>query len=167
VKSLDEQLTSYAAYHRNRWNKLTHFVGVPLITFSILIPLGWLRLPLAGFELTGALAFIIAVLVWYFALDALLAAATVMCIAPILYAADRVAQLPLATGLWVFGVTFVGGWVLQLLGHAIEGRRPALADNLLQILVAPIFLLAEIFFALGLKRDVHEKISSRLRTTTD
>lgn len=42
-----------------------------------------------------------------------------------------------------------------------EGRRPALADNLFQILVAPIFLCAEIFFALGYKPRLHEAVQRR------
>ena len=43
-----------------------------------------------------------------------------------------------------------------------EGRKPALADNLFQIFIAPIFLVAELFFALGLKRDVRKKVEARL-----
>jgi len=53
-------------------------------------------------------------------------------------------------------------WVLQFAGHAIEGRRPALADNLFQIFIAPIFLVAELFFALGFRRDVRKKVEARL-----
>jgi len=52
--------------------------------------------------------------------------------------------------------------VFQLVGHVFEGRRPALSDNLFQIFIAPIFLVAEVFFALGLKRDVRRKIEERL-----
>ncbi len=162
MKSLDEQLAVYASYHRNRWNRLTHYIGVPLLTFALLIPLGWLRLPLAGIEITGAMVFAIAVLAWYVLLDAGLAATMVVLIAPVLYAADRVAQLPLATGLWVFGVAFVVGWAFQLVGHAVEGRRPALVDNLLQALVAPLFILVEGLFALGLRRDVQRRVEDRL-----
>jgi uncharacterized membrane protein YGL010W len=43
-----------------------------------------------------------------------------------------------------------------------EGRKPALTDNLFQIFIAPIFLVAELFFALGLKRDVLKKIEEKL-----
>jgi uncharacterized membrane protein YGL010W len=162
MKSLDEQLAVYASYHHNRWNRLTHYVGVPLLTFALLVPLGWLRLPLGGIEITGAMAFALAVLAWYFRLDARLAVVMAVVIAPILYAADRVAQLPLATGLWVFGVAFVVGWAFQLLGHVFEGRRPALVDNLLQALVAPLFILLEGLFALGLRRDVQRRVEDRL-----
>jgi uncharacterized membrane protein YGL010W len=45
-------------------------------------------------------------------------------------------------------------------GHAFEGRKPALADNLFQIFVAPIFLAAEVFFALGLKKIYMKKYFS-------
>ncbi len=60
-----------------------------------------------------------------------------------------------------FGVLFVGGWILQLLGHVFEGRKPALADNLFQIFIAPIFLCAELFFALGYKPKLHAAVQER------
>ncbi len=167
MTTLDEQLARYAAYHRNGWNRFLHFLGVPLITFSILIPMAWLRWRVGGFELTGAAVFAIAVLAWYFMLDATLAAVTALAIAVLLYLADRVAQLPLATGLWLFAASFVGGWIFQLVGHAIEGRRPALVDNLQQIFVAPIFLVAEACFAVGLKRDVQTRMAARRRAAAD
>jgi uncharacterized membrane protein YGL010W len=165
MKTLDQQMAIYAAYHRNGWNKLTHFIGVPLIVFALLIPMAWLRFAISGWEISGALVLVLVVLAWYFALDFVLAVTMVVAIAPLLYFADRIAQMPLATGLWVFGTTFVLGWIFQLVGHAIEGKRPALVDNLLQIFVAPMFLVAEAFFALGLKRDVQQKIEERLKTT--
>ena len=43
------------------------------------------------------------------------------------------------------------------MGHVFEGRRPALSDNLFQIFIAPVFLVAEVFFALGLKPDLLKK----------
>jgi uncharacterized membrane protein YGL010W len=42
-----------------------------------------------------------------------------------------------------------------------EGRKPALADNLFQIFVAPIFLCAELFFALGYKLELHADVQER------
>ena len=167
MKTLDEHLSTYAGYHRNRWNKLTHVVGVPLVAFSILIPMAWVRLRFGGTEVSGAMVFAAAVIAWYLLLDAALGALTAVLFVPLVYAADRVAQLPLATGLWVFGASFVVGWVFQLAGHAIEGRRPALVDNLLQALVAPLFLVAEGCFAVGLKRDLHRAVAERLRSAAN
>lgn len=159
MKTLDQQMAIYAAYHRNRWNKLTHFIGVPAIIFSILIPM--CRVPIGG-DLTLAHVFVGAVLAYYFLLDVPLALATTVATGALLYAAKLAAGSGIASGWIWFGVFFVGGWILQLVGHVFEGRKPALADNLFQIFVAPIFLVAEIFFALGLKRDVLEKVEARL-----
>ena len=159
MKSLDEQMSIYAAYHRDRRNKATHFVGVPAIVFAILIPMSWVEIG-AGFTL--AQVFVVAVLAYYILLDALLASATMVAVAALLYAAESVAAKGAASGWIWFGIFFAGGWALQLVGHAFEGRKPALADNLFQIFIAPIFLVAEIFFALGLKRDVRKKIEERL-----
>src|SRR6266704_2193409 len=51
-------------------------------------------------------------------------------------------------------VFFVGGWVFQLVGHVWEGKRPALADNLFQAFIGPMFIMAEVLMALGLKQDL-------------
>jgi uncharacterized membrane protein YGL010W len=45
-----------------------------------------------------------------------------------------------------------------LIGHAFEGKKPALMDNFFQVFIAPIFLMAEVFFAFGYKRDVAERM---------
>jgi uncharacterized membrane protein YGL010W len=159
MKTLDQQMAIYAAYHRNRWNKLTHFIGVPAIIFSILVPMNWVPI---GDGITLAHIFVGAVLAYYFLLDAPLALATTVATGALLAAARIAAETGFASGWIWFGIFFVGGWILQLVGHVFEGRKPALADNLFQIFVAPIFLVAEIFFALGFKRDVLEKVEARL-----
>ena len=159
MKTLDQQMAVYAAYHRNRWNRLTHYVGVPAIVFSILIPMFWASI---GEGVTLAHAFLCAVLAYYFLLDVPLAIATAVPSCALFYAAKLAAGSGYVSG-WIWcGAFFVGGWIFQLVGHAFEGRRPALSDNLFQIFIAPIFLVAELFFALGLKRDVRAKVEARL-----
>ena len=152
VKTLEEQMTIYAAYHRDARNKATHFVGVPLIMLSLLVPLSWLRFEAAGFELTGAMLLAAVLLAYYFVLDVPLAVAMLAVIAVLLWLAELIAALGTMPGWTWFGALFVGGWILQIVGHVFEGRKPALADNLFQVFVAPIFLVAEVFFALGYKR---------------
>jgi len=162
MKTLDQQIAVYASYHRNRWNKLTHFVGVPAIIFAVLIPLAWIRF---GEDLSLARTLVVAVLVYYFLLDAPLALAMTVLLGALLYAAERVADAGAWPGWAWFGIFFVGGWTFQLVGHVFEGRKPALLDNLFQIFVAPIFLAAEVFFALGFRREVLRKIEASSRQT--
>ena len=114
MKSLDEQMSVYAAYHRNRWNRRTHFIGVPAIIFAILVPMSWV--PIAA-GVTLAHLFVAAVLVYYFRLDVALALATTIAAGALLYAAQLAAAGGVVSG-WVwFGVFFAGGWVFQLVGH--------------------------------------------------
>src|SRR5688500_8501439 len=158
MKTLADQMAFYAAYHQDARNQATHFVGVPLIMLAILIPLSWPGLDLAGLRVTAAMLLAAAVLAYYFLLDVPLGLAMLAVLAVLIWLAERIAALGPAPGWAWFGVLFVGGWILQLVGHAFEGRRPALADNLFQIFVAPIFLAAEVFFALGWKKNLKEKV---------
>jgi uncharacterized membrane protein YGL010W len=139
--------------------KLTHFIGVPAIIFAILIPLSRISV---GDGVTLAHLLVAAVLAYYFLLDVPLALATAVPTGALLFAARLASETGTASGWTWFGVFFAGGWIFQLAGHAFEGRRPALADNLFQIFVAPLFLVAEVFFALGFKRDVLEKVEARV-----
>ena len=152
-------MSFYAAYHQDGRNKATHFIGVPAIMLSLFIPLAWLRIDVAGFTVTAAMIFAAVVLVYYFILDVPLALAMLAVTVVLVWVGHQVAAL--STGWIWFGILFVGGWILQLIGHVFEGRKPALADNVFQIFVAPIFLAAEIFFALGYKPRLHRVVQRR------
>jgi uncharacterized membrane protein YGL010W len=154
MTSLEQQMAFYIRYHRDPRNKLTHFIGVPLITFSLFIPLSWVGADVAGVHVTLGHVFFAVVLAYYFALDALIAAALAVVVGALLLAAQSVAELGYATGWTVFAAAFVGGWMLQLLGHYYEGKRPALVDNFWQIFIAPLFLMVEAFAWLGWKREL-------------
>jgi uncharacterized membrane protein YGL010W len=161
MKSLEDQMSVYAAYHQDARNKATHFIGVPAIVFALMIALGWLRIDLGGFGLTAAFVVTAILLAYYLALDVPLGLAMTVVFGLMLWGADVVSRMPWSVGLTWFAVMFVGGWALQLWGHVFEGRKPALVDNLFQIFVAPIFLAAEVFFALGYKPRLHAAMQER------
>jgi len=163
MKPLEEQMSFYAAYHQDGRNKATHFVGVPMIIVSLLIPLSWPQLALGPLQLSAATVFAAVVLVYYVFLDAALAVGSAIFMAAFLLLAQWIAGQGTVAGWSAFGALFVGGWILQLLGHVFEGRKPALADNLFQIFIAPIFLCAELFFALGYKPKLHAAVQARAR----
>src|ERR1700682_963245 len=154
-------MSIYAAYHQDARNKATHFFGVPMIIVSLFIPLAWLKINLGPFVFTGAIAFAAVILLYSVFLDAALALATAVFTALFVVAAAWIAGQGAAFGWTAFGVLFVGGWIVQLVGHKFEGRKPALSDNLFQIFIAPIFLCAELFFALGYKPKLHAAVQAR------
>jgi uncharacterized membrane protein YGL010W len=161
VKTLEEQMAIYAAYHQDTRNKATHFVGVPLIMLALLVPLSWPNFDFFGFKVTAAMLLAAAVLAYYFVLDVALAVAMLAVLGALIWLAELIAAGGAVRGWTWFGALFVGGWILQLVGHAFEGRRPALVDNLFQIFVAPIFLCAEIFFALGYRPRLKQALDKR------
>jgi uncharacterized membrane protein YGL010W len=157
MTSLKQQLRSYGEYHQDTRNKLTHVIGVPLVTFALFQLLGWFRFVHApDLPITGATVFYTFVLVYYLRLDWSVALVQAPFSLALLWLADRAAVLPFGRSLAVFLATFVVGAAVQLLGHAIEGRRPALADNILQIFNAPLFLAAELLMLLGFRQDLRE-----------
>lgn len=159
MKTIAEQLAFYAAYHRNRWNVATHFVGIPAIIIGLLVPLGWLRVEASGLPLSGALALVVVVAVYYVLLDIQLALTILVFIVPAFYIADTLSRMPWLPSIAWFFVLFVGGWIFQLIGHSVfEKRKPAFVDNLIQLLIGPLFLVAEVLFFLGLRRQLREEI---------
>lgn len=157
-----DQMAMYSAYHRHPRNRATHFIGIPAIAFAILVPMAWGELfQVGGATVTVAAVFMLAVFLLYLWLDPVLGIATTAFYLPVWLLAEWVAGLETSIGWTVFALFFAGGWAFQLIGHAIEGRRPALLDNLFQIFVAPVFLMAEVFFALGLKREMHDEMEAR------
>ena len=161
MKTLEDQMAFYAAYHQDGRNKLSHFIGVPAIVLGVMVALSWLRMDAGGVAISGAMVITAVVLVYYLLLDMPLGVAMVAVFGALLFAAEIIAALPIQEGVAWFLLLFAGGWVIQLIGHVFEGRKPALADNLFQIFVAPVFLCAEIFFALGYKPQLHAAVQKR------
>jgi uncharacterized membrane protein YGL010W len=129
--------TRYADYHRHPVNRLTHELAIPLIVFHIIAMLSWVVIaaPHGHAISLGHIAYV-AVVGWYFMLDARLAL-----LMALLYAMcfPIAAVTPRAL---VFVVAVVG-WAIQLAGHVVwEKRSPAFFTNLLQALIGPLFFAA-------------------------
>jgi uncharacterized membrane protein YGL010W len=152
------QLATYAAVHRDRRNKATHFVGIPVIVFSLLLVLSLWRFEVLGREWTLSLAVAIAAVVGWMALDLGIGLVMAVLMAAAWFAAEALAgSLGSVSAVWMaFTALFVGGWVLQFLGHHYEGKRPALLDNIFQAFIGPMFLIAEAMVVIGQRTDLAE-----------
>lgn len=149
------QMRMYADCHRDPRNRATHFIGVPAIVFALMAAFARVDLgvvSLAALAAAAAAAF-------YLWLDWRLGLATGATLFLLLAAAEWSAGGSAASGWTLFLAFFLGGWAFQLWGHAFERRKPALLDNALQALIAPIFLVAEAAFALGLRRELRAQIA--------
>ncbi len=65
-----------------------------------------------------------------------------------------VISLPLFFFRWRWAlVLFITGWVLQLIGHAIEGNRPAFFRNPVYLFIGPWWFLRRIARSVGLLKS--------------
>ena len=70
MKSLAEQLTVYQQQHKNKINLLTHYIGIPMIIFSLLMLFNWISIDIATrWQISFSWIFLIATLVYYFFLN--------------------------------------------------------------------------------------------------
>ena len=157
----ERQLATYSGYHRDHRNRITHFVGIPAIVLSLIVALALWRFRIGGLDFSGAWLLGGLALIGWIALDLSLGLAMAVLVLPMIFFAEWfVGRFGLGPSWWLFAVLFVGGWAFQLVGHAFEGRRPALGDNLFQAIVGPMFIMAEVLIALGLRRDLAEIIET-------
>ena len=158
-----EQMAMYSAYHRDGRNQATHHIGVPMIVFSVLIIAS--TVPVITVDAgTFTLANILmgALLLFYIIAAPLVGTIAVLLYGALMYAAAIIAAMGNGVPLKAFLALFIIGWIIQFWGHKYEGRKPALFDNLLQIFMAPSFLIAEVLFMLGLEEGLKAEIKDRM-----
>ncbi|URI10865.1 DUF962 domain-containing protein [Aquincola tertiaricarbonis] len=166
MRNATDLLVQYATYHRDRRNIATHFVGIPLIVFAIGVLLARPVLGAGSVSLTPAwIAWGLATL-WYLSRGQLVVGIAVSLLNALLVGLGHtVADGSLAQWLgWGLGSFFLG-WVIQFVGHYYEGRKPAFVDDLTGLLIGPMFVAAELLFALGWCRQLLADIEHRAGPT--
>jgi uncharacterized membrane protein YGL010W len=166
MRNATELLAQYAEYHRDERNIGSHFVGVPMIVFGVGVLLARPALPAFGLSLTPAwIAFALAA-AWYLTRGSVVLGATVSLAVAVLVelgqqVAGRSVPVWLAWGAGFFAV----GWLIQFVGHWYEGRKPAFADDVVGLLVGPMFVTAEAMFMLGWNKPLLAEIERRAGPT--
>ena len=162
MKSGLDQLSKYAEYHRDRRNIATHLVGVPMIVFAVIVLLSRPSFEVAGLVLTPAWIVLVVSGIYYLMLDAGLGLTLAAIMAAMTWAAGQVAGMGTATWLITGIGMFVVGWIIQFIGHYYEGRKPAFVDDIIGLMIGPLFVWAEIVFALGMKQEMLKAIEVRV-----
>ena len=166
MRSANELMVQYAAYHRDKRNIASHFIGIPLIVFSIGILLARPAFEVGGVVLTPIWIIWVVSTIWYLTLGNLALGLGVSVVNGVLiWLAAPLAAGSVASWLaWGIG-SFVVGWVIQFIGHYYEGKKPAFVDDLLGLLTGPMFVTAEAMFALGWGKSLLAQIEQRVGPT--
>jgi uncharacterized membrane protein YGL010W len=165
MKTLVDHLAQYADYHRDKRNILSHFVGIPLIVVAVAVLLSRPGFAVAGLWLSPAALLALVMGLFYLRLD--LRFGLSMGALLLLSLAAGAALAVQGTALWLgagLGL-FFAGWLIQFIGHYYEGRKPAFVDDLMGLAVGPLFVVAELAFLLGLRKDVERQIEQRAGPT--
>lgn len=157
MRSQTEFLDAYKKDHQHPTNQLIHMICVPVIVFSTLgllwcLQIGqWLGLPaeIASYVNAATLGGLIAggfylkmsirsavVMTGWFALS-------VLGITALGGAGWWLASI--SAGLWI------AAWALQFYGHEVEGAKPSFADDVVFLLIGPLFVMEKVYRALGLR----------------
>lgn len=160
MKTLVDNLSQYAAYHRDSRNIVTHFVGIPMIVLAVTMLLSRPYVDVAGIALSPALLLALVSSAYYLRLDLRFGLVMGALLAVSVYISAVVATQP--TMFWlVSGIgLFVIGWVFQFIGHFYEGKKPAFVDDVMGLIIGPLFVVAEFAFLLGLRKEVQQQIDS-------
>lgn len=159
-------MAQYAAYHRDRRNIATHFVGIPLIVFAVSVLFARVEFSVGNTPMNAAIVVWAVTALWYLTRGNVVLGATTAIVNGVLTALAMTASQGSMTGWLVIGVgSFVVGWVFQFIGHYYEGRKPAFVDDLVGLLVGPMFVVGEAMFMLGWGRRLLEEIEKRVGPT--
>lgn len=157
MRTLGEFLEAYGESHRNPVNQIVHFICVPAIFFATLgllwlVPIGsWLGLEadlawwVNGGTLLGVLAglFYLKMGIGTFLLMAAWYALSVLGIVGIVNAGWHLG--------WISLTIWLVAWAIQVWGHKVEGKKPSFVDDLVFLLIGPVFVSVEIAAKLGIR----------------
>ncbi len=139
MQSVEALFADYAAYHQTAGNKLFHRIGIPLIMFTLIAMLTYVKLFTAGTITVDAAMVLIAVAsAYYFVVEWRLAIAMIV-VSIVFYFAGALLPLGLSAAL------FVLGWIFQFIGHKVyEHKNPAFFRNFVHLLVGPLWILNDL-----------------------
>lgn len=153
-RTIDQWLNQYSLYHQDTLNKKIHFVCVPLIVFSILGLLWSIPVPPQiaqwGPWFNAATAVMILSSIYYTRLSPSLAIGMVILASISIFILSHTEQwIGLKAWQWAIPL-FILAWAGQFIGHHIEGKRPAFANDLQFLLIGPLWILADLYRRVGI-----------------
>ena len=138
MRQIDLLLDEYAKSHQNKTNIAIHAIAVPAIFFVTLGLLWSVPTPelFDHFAVTWAHVLVIPILWYYFKLSGPIGAAMTLLVI-ISFALIKLLIMADISVLIFSLVLFVAMWILQFVGHHIEGKKPSFFKDVQFLLVGP------------------------------
>jgi uncharacterized membrane protein YGL010W len=153
MNNFQSLLKCYSESHQHPINKKLHLIGVPCLLFSILIFFSWIHITMPGiFDMHSSWLFGTTLILYYLRLDMQLALLLGAILLPCTLLANFISTTWLSLPL--FCIFFAIGWILQLIGHFLEGKQPAVVNTIQVLLTLPLITLADILYQRGFRQDL-------------
>lgn len=154
MQSIASLLSEYGESHRNPWNKLIHWICVPVIVWTVVALLWSIPFPAAlqsdVFPINWATVALVLAQIYYFRLSIKLGLGLMLYNVLMLWLTALI-ETNSPWPLWKLALTvFVIAWIGQFIGHMIEGKRPSFFKDVQFLLIGPAWLMAFIYRALGI-----------------
>ena len=139
-RKVDQLIAHYGSSHTHPTNELIHYIAIPLIMLSLCGLLFALH-PWVAYAFIAASMVYYARLSWVFFLSMTAWSLIIVAVVHAMQPHVLIASVAI----------FVGAWIIQFIGHKIEGKKPSFLEDLQYLWVGPLFVLSKLFAKLGIK----------------
>ena len=152
MKKIDFWLDKYAESHQNSTNKLIHWFCVPIITFTLLGLLSFIKFSFLRYNINFSYILFLFALLFYIRLSLSLT------IGMGIFAGGSILTINKISHIFTFNelityyiIAFIVAWIGQFIGHKIEGKKPSFVEDVKFLLIGPAWLLSFVYKKLNIK----------------
>ena len=153
-KTMDWFLEKYGESHQNPTNKIIHWFCVPAIMFSLFGLLYAIPFPVErGLFTNWAAVFYVGTLLYYLRLSIPMFIGFIPIGIAMLFGIDAIYHAVGGSASMLAYVSlgiFVVAWIIQFIGHKIEGAKPSFLEDVQFLMIGPAWLLHFIYKKVGI-----------------
>ncbi len=148
MRTIEDLLKEYGESHQNPMNKIIHWVCIPLLLFCTFGMIWLIPVPDSfkqiSFPINWATILMGMIFIYYSQLSRSLSYGMVFIYSGIIGILYNLVNT-YGNGLFLpLFILWVIAWILQIIGHQIEGKKPSFMSNLQFLLVGPLWIIHSI-----------------------
>ena len=154
MSKFQDLIDAYGVSHKNKTNKLIHWVCVPAIFFSIVGLISVIPFPgeaelIKNIEFNWSFIALLLVLIYYVSLSIPISIGMSLFSLICIYLCGHLNSFDHPT--WIYISVFAVSWVFQFIGHHIEGKKPSFLEDIQFLLIGPAWLMHFIYKKLKIR----------------
>ena len=152
MKKIDFWLDKYAESHQNSTNKLIHWFCVPIITFTLLGLLSFIKFSFLRYNINFSYILFLFALLFYIRLSLSLTIGMGIFAGGCILIINKISHIFTSNELITYYIiAFIVAWIGQFIGHKIEGKKPSFVEDIKFLLIGPAWLLSFVYKKLNIK----------------